>query len=140
MAGMFKTILCPVDLERDSMSALDTARSVAERNDSTIYVLHVIAPRLPGPLEPMPDWEKTAASKVEKAAHEHLGDKLHYQVMIREGEPAAAVQKVADEIGAELLVMATHGHRGLNRVLLGSVTEKVVRESPLPVLTVRPAR
>ena len=139
MAGMFKTILCPVDLERDSLVALDTARPIAECNNSMVYILHVIAPRLPGPLEPMPHWEKTAAQKLEKAARERLGDKLRYQVLIREGEPVAMVEKIAEEIGAELLVMATHGHKGLNRVLLGSVTERVVRESPRPVLTVRPS-
>ena len=139
MAGMFKTILCPVDLERASLAALDLVRPIAEFNDSMIYILHVIAPRLPGPLEPMPDWEKTAALKLENAARERLGDTLRYQVLIREGEPAATVEKVADEVGAQLLVMTTHGHKGLNRVLLGSVTERVVRESPRPVLTVRPS-
>jgi nucleotide-binding universal stress UspA family protein len=139
MAGMFKIILCPVDLERDSLAALDTVRNIAECNDSTVYILHVIAPRLPGPLERMPDWEKTAAAKVEKAARERLGESLRWQVLIREGEPAAVVEKVAEELGAQLLVMTTHGHKGLNRVLLGSVAAKVVRESPRPVLTVRPS-
>jgi nucleotide-binding universal stress UspA family protein len=139
MAGMFQTILCPVDLERDSLAALDTVRNIAECNDSTVYILHVIPPRLPGPLEPMPHWEKTAAAKLEKAARERLGDNLRWQVLIREGEPAAVVEKMAEELGAQLLVMTTHGHKGLNRVLLGSVTAKVVRESPRPVLTVRPS-
>jgi nucleotide-binding universal stress UspA family protein len=139
MAGMFKTILCPVDIDRDSLAALDTARSIGERNGSMIYILHVIAPRLPGPLEPIPDWEKTVALKLENVAHQRFGDALRYQVLIRPGDPVLTVEKVADEVGADLLVMATHGHKGFNRVLLGSVTERVVRESPRPVLTVRPA-
>ena len=54
------------------------------------------------------------------------------------GEPAASIVVVAGELGADLIVMATHGHGEVRHVLMGSVTEDVVRNSPTPVLLVRP--
>jgi nucleotide-binding universal stress UspA family protein len=60
------------------------------------------------------------------------------EVKVVSGEPAASIVAVARELGADLIVMATHGHREVRHVLVGSVTEDVVRSNPTPVLLVRP--
>jgi nucleotide-binding universal stress UspA family protein len=60
------------------------------------------------------------------------------EVKVVAGEPAASIVAAARELGADLIVMATHGHREVRHVLVGSVTEDVVRSSPTPVLLVRP--
>jgi nucleotide-binding universal stress UspA family protein len=59
--------------------------------------------------------------------------------VLQHGEPCAAILEAAKELGADLIVLGTHGRRGVAHAFLGSVAEKVVRLSPVPVLTVRPA-
>jgi nucleotide-binding universal stress UspA family protein len=76
-----------------------------------------------------------ARSSLEKLAAEQGGLRSE----LRCGDPAAEILRAIDELKPELVVMGTHGRRGLARLLLGSVAEKVVRSSPVPVLTV-PAR
>jgi len=59
------------------------------------------------------------------------------RALVRAGKPVDAILEAADEVGAGMIVMGTHGRRGLHRVLLGSVAEAVLRRSELPVMTVR---
>jgi nucleotide-binding universal stress UspA family protein len=64
---------------------------------------------------------------------------LKYEIHTKiDGDPAKAILRAADELKVDSVVMATHGRKGLGRLILGSVAERVVRESPRPVLTVRP--
>lgn len=56
---------------------------------------------------------------------------------LRAGEPAGEVTRLVDELGSDLVVVGTHGRRGLTRALLGSVAEAIIRTSPVPVLAVR---
>jgi len=140
MKQLFKTILCPIELESQSMLALKVARALAEQNSAKVCLVHVVTPPLPRPLEPVPEWEKRVNGKLGKIATDHFADKVRCDFAILRGEPAAAIIRAAQDMEADLIVMATHGHTGLNRVLLGSVAERVVRESPVPVLTVRPDR
>jgi nucleotide-binding universal stress UspA family protein len=137
---IFKTIVCPVDLEAHSMAAVEMARRLAEQNEAKVVLVHSVTPPLPGPMEPSPGWENTAKSRLEKIAREHLADKVRGDAMVLRGEASAAIIRTARELGADLIVMTTHGRTGLNRVLLGSTAELVVRESPVPVLTVGPDR
>ena len=60
----------------------------------------------------------------------------HVEYLMTEGDPAAAILKAAREIPGELIVMGTHGRTGLNRLLMGSVAEEVIRKAPCLVLTV----
>ncbi len=135
---VFETILCPVDLDKISKSALEIARKLAEQNNAAVHLVHAVTPPLPRPLEPVPGWEKALNGRLEQIAHQYFGDKVRCDVNVVRGEPAAAIIRAAEDLEASLIVMATHGHTGLNRVLLGSITERVVRESRVPVLTVRP--
>jgi len=58
--------------------------------------------------------------------------------VVRTGDPAETIERAAQELGIDLIVMATHGREGLSHFVIGSIAEKVVREAPCPVLTVRP--
>jgi|SRR5208337_267973 len=140
MKQIFRTILCPVDLETESKVALKMAQLLAEQNEATVCLVHVITPPLQGPVEPSQEWENTARSRLEKIARDQIGDKMKCDIRLIRGEPSAAIIRAAQELAADLIVIATHGYTGLNRVLLGSVAELVVRESPVPVLTIRPER
>lgn len=141
MEKLFKRILCPIDFDENSYFALDLARDLAQEHGATIYLLHVVS-MVPiaaagVPLEPYPVSEHEARAKLEQIAREHLGDKINYRIVTRVGNPADLVNRAVGELQADSIVMATHGRKGIVRLLLGSVAEKVVREAPCPVLAVK---
>lgn len=141
MAFPFRNILCPVDFDESSMSALDTAGEIARQNDGTVSVLHVV-PMIVPPVG-MPVYvqlyqgqRQTAAAKLEEITSKRLSG-LKYELLTEMGDPAPVILRTATEAGADLVVMASHGRRGFSRLFLGSVAELVLRESNRPVLTVR---
>jgi universal stress protein A len=131
----FSNILCPVDFDQNSLTAIPVAAELAREHNATLYLLHVL------------DSEKFSFGKIESAAQTKLkrigrqklkaGSRYEFLVVI--GDPAVEVLQAATRLGIDLIVMATHGRKGLRRLVLGSVAERVVRESPCPVLTVKPA-
>jgi nucleotide-binding universal stress UspA family protein len=82
--------------------------------------------------------EATARTKLERLARQRVDGKARYEVDIMMGDPGVEVLQAAKRWGANLIVMATHGRRGLRHLVLGSVAEHVVREASCPVLTVSP--
>jgi len=141
MTQQFSRILCPVDFDDNSMQALDTAAKLARENNGTVFVLHVV----PLIVEPtgMPVYvdlykgqEETARAKLLEIAQKRLGG-LKYEILLHTGEPAGSILNAEKKIGADVVVMATHGRRGFKRFFLGSIAELVLRESICPVLTVR---
>lgn len=141
MKKFFKKVLCPIDSADNLTSSLDLACDVAEGPDTTICLLHVISvvPVFAPGVSPLTISESEAKAKLEKLAGEHLRGKVKYEIYTKiDGDPAKAILKTADELKVDSIVMATHGRRGLGRLILGSVAERVLRESPRPVLTVRP--
>lgn len=146
MAALFRKILCPVDFNDNSMAALDLACKLAEQNDVPLCVMHVvpfpIAASEIGPLpsESLPEWERGALVKLEEIAEKRIPKTINCQVMSRSGQPVEVIVSSEAELGADLVVMATHG-RGRSAVghfFMGSVAERVVRESACPVLVVPP--
>jgi universal stress protein A len=138
MTIKFKKILCPVDFDRNSAAALRFAAKLAEA-DSTLYLLHVV-PEVDRPgFEHYPPTIDLARESIENFASEQLTDQTKRELLIRTGNTADVIVGAADELAVDLIVMATHGHRGLVRFVLGSVAERVLRESRRPVLTLRPA-
>ncbi len=80
-----------------------------------------------------------AKRKLEEIALEHFGGKIRYEVLVENSDDTAkAILEVARRLPPGCIVMATHGRKGTDRFLLGSVAERVLRESPWPVLTIRP--
>jgi nucleotide-binding universal stress UspA family protein len=143
MSAIFSKILCPIDFERDSMDALDLACQIAKQNCATVYLLSVIGePLIPAPeLPPVPvlnvPLESECRDRLEAIAREKLAGVRH-EVFIASGNAAPEILSLAAERKIDLIVMGTHGRTGVKRFLLGSVAERVVRESPVPVLTIHP--
>jgi nucleotide-binding universal stress UspA family protein len=141
MSFPYRKILCPVDFDENSMAALDAAAQVARANDGIVYVFHVVPMIIPPTGMPVyvdlyKGQEETARSKLQEVARKRLAG-VKYELMTHLGEPAGSIIKTEKKIGADLIVMATHGRRGFSRFVLGSVAELVLREAKCPVLTVR---
>ena len=120
------------------------AREIGEQNGATLCVLHVAPLPLsatefsPLPLEPYPVWEQVARATLEKVAAEHLeGRGVAYKIETRSGEAAAGILDQAEEMNADLIMMATHCRKGVSHFLVGSVAERVIRQSSRPVLVVK---
>lgn len=141
-----RRILCPVDFSDASQHALDHAVMVAGWYRARITALHVRHPAfLVEPPILFTDFGGGAASTLEDAEsrlHHWLAPVraagIECDVLAVDGGAAAQIVDVAGRIGADLIVLGTHGRSGFERLLLGSVTEKVVRVAPCPVITVPP--
>ncbi|MFC7154361.1 universal stress protein [Halomarina halobia] len=138
---MYERILFPTDGSEGADDALDYALSLAELSDATVHVLYVadtnrdsltvLGGEVVDALEE--EGERVVGETVETVRAR--GVSAVGEVV--QGEPHPSILDYADDEGVDLIVMATHGRRGLDRYLLGSVTEKVVRTASVPVLTVR---
>jgi nucleotide-binding universal stress UspA family protein len=89
------------------------------------------------PFNAEPRWERAAKVRLERIARDMLEGKVPYQVHVISGTPDDDVVRMAHELSADLVVMATHGRKGLRHFILGSVAERVMREAECPVLTMR---
>jgi nucleotide-binding universal stress UspA family protein len=141
-----QTILCPVDLSEGSKRALHQAVVLAGWYGATLDVLHVyLAPMAPvgpsefpglPPYEPMVD-PAALTSQVRAFAAPAFDAGIPTIVRVADGNPWKVILKEAE--AADLLVLGTHGRSGFERLLLGSVTEKILHRSTCPVVTVPPA-
>lgn len=139
-----RRILCPVDFSDCSRQALDYAVGIARWYDARITALHVIPPitsMLPvsgeglyPPLVFRPEELQQFRSELESFARASGVEALDTEVV--QGSVPGEITRFAKEIPADLLVMGTHGRSGFERLMLGSVTEKLLRKSPCPLLTV----
>jgi len=137
-------VLVPVDLSEQSTLVVDHAAALASAYSAPIDLLHVVEeaafPTAYGmdPLSPsQPDVQERAREALETLATEidDLGEPINAHVLA--GYAARDIVDFAEEHAADLIVMATHGRTGLQRFLIGSVAEKVVRSAPCPVFTVK---
>jgi nucleotide-binding universal stress UspA family protein len=134
-------LLVPFDFESASERALEFAKSFAARLGDEVVLVHVYQLPVytyPG-FEPLaaPAYYPEIAAAAQRALEAACQQAGGVRGLLREGDPAREILAAVQETGAELVVMGTHGRRGLAHLLLGSVTEKVVRASPVPVVTVR---
>jgi nucleotide-binding universal stress UspA family protein len=135
-------ILVAIDFSFYASNALQWARSFAEAFGAKLIVLHVIDAVAAGSLETGGVTADFAPLYVlREEAEKRMGELKALipdaQTVVREASPPAAIVDVALELNCQMIVMGTHGHSGLERLLLGSVAEYVVRHSKIPVLTVR---
>jgi nucleotide-binding universal stress UspA family protein len=138
---VFNKIMCPVDFDRASVEAVDFARELAERHGGTIYLIHVVStPRLDLLLQPPHPivTEAIARKELEKVAGRQLEAKVPHHLVVRTGDPAAMIVAAAEELGVDLIVLATHSGREMTRLIFGSVAERVIHETRRPVLNIRP--
>ena len=143
-----KKILFPTDFSRCSDQALIHALSLAERYDASLSIIHVLLPLEYDPYDlghHLPDLDKIQSeidrlsSSQVRAAIERRSyrDITIEQSTVRGISAAPAILEYAADRGIDVIVMGTHGRRGLNHFMLGSVAEEVVRLAPCPVITVR---
>ncbi len=125
------------------MDALELAGQLAKQNSATVYLLTVIAAPLaatesqPTPVGPSRSFETKCRHRLEAIARKKLAGVSH-EIFIASGNAAPEILNLARERGLDLIVMGTHGRTGMKHFVLGSVAERVVRESLVPVLTIHP--
>lgn len=138
---MYDRILVPTDGSDEMGAVVDHAAALAREHDATLTALYVIDTATMGQMPVDSSWESLAEMLREDGeraldAVEDRVDDLSLERAIREGAPSRAIVEHAHESDADAIVMGTHGRGGLDRLLLGSVAERVVRTAPLPVVVV----
>lgn len=141
---MYDHILLPTDGSEGVQKAVRHAGELAESNDSTVHVLSVAdtrnrfeSPTSGISTDAWTEAEQERAQKAVEEAADGLPDDVDVERIIEKGVPLEVILEYADRDDVDAIVMATHGRTGLEHYLIGSVTEKVVRRSPVPVVTVR---
>lgn len=139
-----RDILCPVDFSEPAKSAFATAMALANKHKAKLRALHVVED-IPHPAFYMAD--KPAVLDVFPRVREHAeaelknlhGDAEHvsFEAIVAEGVAHKKIGEIAREHACDLIVMGSAGLKGLDALLLGSVTERVLRDSPCPVLVVK---
>lgn len=141
----FRQILCPIDFSDFSRHALNHARAIAGQHASTLTLLHVCPltavpyalglPVVPASV-PTPVDLRALVESMRHFAGTEAGTSVATQFEIGEGDAASEILDRAAAMPSDLIVMGTHGRSGFERLVLGSVTEKVIRKATCPVLTV----
>jgi len=144
----FQTIVVATDFSESSLVALETAYDLALQGSHTVYLVHVMEPYLvtgdpTGMLHP--SVEKTyreAQERLKGLIPEEWNDDRANALVVRSlvlphSSPAQAITQVAADKDADLIVVGTHGRKGLTRMLMGSTAESLLRRSPCPVLVVK---
>jgi nucleotide-binding universal stress UspA family protein len=144
----WRIILVGLDRSEHGDLALTRGLQLAAKLGSTLHVVHAVPfapPVTPGaiPAVAMPPSADEVAAHLRRrlemeAARWSTTDGRLPTLHVRKGQPAKIINEVADEVGADLIVLGTHGRSGLERMLLGSVSETVSRHSSCTVLLVRP--
>jgi nucleotide-binding universal stress UspA family protein len=141
---MYDDILLPTDGSEGMAAAAKHAETLASNSDATIHVLSVVDTRnrfeSPTSGLSMEAWIDAERDRADHAVENTVGlldDDLPVKTAVVEGVPKTAILDYVEDNGMDMVVMGTHGRTGLDHYLIGSVTEKVVRRSPVPVVTVR---
>ncbi len=138
---MYDQILVPTDGSDETRGAVEHAIDLATTYDAALHTIYVVDTNLgvessaPGTLDALEEAGENAIDEVIQQAE--AADVEPIEGVVAQGTPHQAILDYVDERDIDLIVMGTHGRTGLDRYLLGSVTEKVVRLSDAPVLTVR---
>jgi nucleotide-binding universal stress UspA family protein len=138
---MFDQILYPTDGSDGAAFAFDHVLDLAIHHDAKIHVLNVVDTTQNRLLQSRADvdtLEQVGDRIVHEAADEAQQRGVDVTTEVLRGEPYRAIIDYAERHGFDLIVMPTHGRRGLERFLLGSTSERVVRRAGIPVLTIRP--
>ncbi|RZB37541.1 MAG: hypothetical protein SRB2_01085 [Desulfobacteraceae bacterium Eth-SRB2] len=142
-----KKILFPLDLTENSSKILPYVLSISEKYNSIIYLLHVVQDlnkwgKLYVPHPSMDVFQNEAIEGAKKAMDTVCENQLqscpNFQKRVVSGDTVDEILKVIESEEIDLLIMGTHGRKGLDHTIFGSVAEKVVRKSPAPVLLINP--
>lgn len=143
----FRRILCASDFSKTSGRALAFAIDVAKANQARLVILYVfvpIVPVVPGRYIDLSTWARvdTETRRWVERQLARLADRarkagVRAAALIVTGDPAQRIIRAARSKRADLIVIGTHGRRGLSKFVLGSVAERVIATAPCPVMTVR---
>ncbi len=143
---MYKQILVPVDLNDKGFSdkAMELAVWHAKKSNAEVHLLTV----LPGihmsmvatyfPKDAAGKMKQDVKRQLQKFAVQHIDEEVIYKTYVAEGKPYATILEYASKLGADLIIMPSHKRSKVDKVVLGSVASKVVQNSPINVLVVKP--
>ncbi|CAN5893698.1 universal stress protein [soil metagenome] len=137
-----ENILVPLDFSECSLRALDYACSLSEKLGATVHAATALGAGLPELRVALTDsmiqsLREGAQSQLDKIINEREGLAKFGRRVVEMGDARDGILHAAEEVGADLIVIGSHGRRGVKRLVLGSVAEDVVRRAPCPVLVVR---
>lgn len=141
-------LLATIDFSTCSKKALDYAVHLAQKMKGRLALLHVFESPFFYPAETslgaypeiyqwLQDFKQDELKKLNALTDQVRKEGIPVESIFKEGVPSVEIIRTAKEIGADLIVLGTHGRRGLSHVVMGSVAERVVREAPCPVFVVR---
>ena len=131
---MFKNIMVPTDGSKFASKAEDVAIEMAKKFDSKVVAVHIIDDKLIYPFEVLEEEGKSILKKV----HEK-GEKKEVKVdeVLIVGSPTRDMKKIAEKVGADIIVIGTHGKTGLEKLIMGSVAESTLKTVKIPVLLLK---
>jgi len=149
LSRMINRILVPIDFSEYSKNALKYAVPMAEQAAASLYLIYVVEPTVyPADLGfgqvVMPGVEdelrEKGSDELKGLIEKEIGSRVKASSTVRTGKPHQEILLEAEEKNIDLIVMATHGHTGVEHMLFGSTAERIVRNARCPVLTIRPVR
>lgn len=142
----FGKLLVPIDFSEFSKNALNHAIALARQFRSELILIYVVEPTVyPADLGfgqvTIPNFEREleerGAAGLKELARTSVPGELKCRTLVRTGKPFNEIIRLAEEEHVDLIVIATHGHTGVEHLIFGSTAEKVVKKAPCPVLMVR---
>ena len=140
-------ILWPTDFSEPSYEALKVADEMALHFSAELIITHVVTPIPVIPIHDDPssfnlplyekEMETSAEKSLDRISRERISQAVNRQFKVIYGDPATQIVRLATDETVDLIVIATHGLTGWRKFMFGSVTEKVIRMSPHPVLSIR---
>jgi universal stress protein A len=142
---MFQRIVCATDFSDTAEAAWEMACGLAAVHRAELTLVHVFPDLPPSPdvavssvMEVWEEQRRWVSQELERRVADAVARGLRSRAVVKMGPAAAGLVEAVNEVGGDLVVVGTHGRTGLERVLLGSVAEQVVRAAPCAVLTVKP--
>jgi nucleotide-binding universal stress UspA family protein len=141
------SILVPIDFSVHSKNALKYAIPLAQQFGASLHLIFVVEPTvypadlgfgqvvLPGIEEEL---REKGAEELKGLIEREIGSRVQATSVVRTGSPHQEILSEAEEKGVDLIVVATHGHSGVEHMLFGSTADRIVRHAKCPVLTIRP--
>ncbi len=139
-------VLVPIDFSDYSKSALKYAVSFVKYFGAQLILVYVVEPVIYPPDFSMGqiaipsvdlDMDKRAAEELHRLSEQEIPSEIKVKSIVKTGKPFIEIIETAGEENVDLIIIATHGHTGMEHILFGSTAEKVVRKAPCPVLTLR---
>ncbi|MCE1188380.1 MAG: universal stress protein [Ignavibacteria bacterium] len=147
METNIRKILVPVDFSENSKAALEYAHSFIKMFNAELILTHIIEPivyppdfslgQITLPTDDLKEIENRVRSELAKWAEDERNVGIKTKSIIATGKPFLEIIQIAKDEDVDLIIISSHGHTGMEHILFGSTSEKVVRKAPCPVLTVR---